>query len=472
MTLRRKLLIALGVVDALAAAALGVAWWQASSLLGEFRAGAKGEVVAAVSPELRRPPRRTLVQAPPAAGAQTILVIGSDHRKAGQEGARSDTTMLVRVDPDRKQIRLLSIPRDLYVEIPGRGHDRINEAFNTGGERLVTRVVRETFGVRIDHFVEIDFRGFRKLVEDVGGIWLPVDQRYFNRNVGTWSTNYADIDLEPGYQKLDGAQALAFARYRHDDSDLYRAARQQLVVREALRQSLADRLDPLRMRRLALDFAEATTSDISSFRELWSLADAARSARVARMTVPAADTTLYGAYYLTASDAQLRSAVAWLLGTRPAKAPPARHAALAGRRVAPPVRLWPDGGRAADLLAPLHPRMRRCVPGALPPGYRWPDGAARAYAIDGHPAIALYATAGSGRALLWTFTTWQDPPTLANPSGTARVAGRTVELYSEGGTLRQVAWRVGPTRVWVTNTLRNELGRRELLALARTCAGR
>ena len=98
--------------------------------------------------------------------------------------------------------------------------------------------MRETFGVAIDHFVEVDFRGFRQLVDDLGGLWLPVDQRYFNENVGTFATNYANIDLQPGYQKLTGEQALAFARYRHDDSDLYRAARQQLVLREALRQTL------------------------------------------------------------------------------------------------------------------------------------------------------------------------------------------------------------------------------------------
>jgi polyisoprenyl-teichoic acid--peptidoglycan teichoic acid transferase len=478
MSRRRKLLAALGVVAALAAAALGVAWWQASTLLGQLRAGDKAKVVEAVQPELHRKPRRTLVRAPPEAHAQTILLIGSDHRWTGQNGARSDTVMLVRVDPKRHLIRLLSIPRDLYVAIPGHGHDRVNEAFDKGGEKLLTRTVREALGLRIDHFVEVDFRGFRRLVDDLDGIWVPVDQRYFNRNVGTFETNYADIDLEPGYQKLNGTQALAFARYRHDDSDLYRAARQQLVLREALHQTFAHPFDLLRLRQLARDFAQATTSDISSFGEVWSLAQAVRDARgIVRTTVAGEDVVLYGADYLQATEAQLKDAVARLLGAGQAVAPTPKPPAPkpptpkppAPKAAPQPVRLLSDGGQAGQLLAGLVPRMRRCVPRQLPPGYRWPEGAARSYVLDGHPAIALYATAGSGRSALWTFTTWQEPPTLEGPSETRTVGGRELELYRDSGTLRQVAWRVGATRVWLTNTLRNDLGARQMLALARSC---
>src|SRR5207237_1394785 len=144
--------------------------------------------------------------------AQTILLIGSDRRWTGGNGARSDTIMLARLEPTQRRIALLSIPRDLYVAIPRHGHDRINMAFRYGGERLLPRVVRETFGIEIDHFVEIDFHGFKDVVDRLGGVYLPIDQRYFNRNLGTAQTNYAAIDLQPGYQKLDGQQALAFAR--------------------------------------------------------------------------------------------------------------------------------------------------------------------------------------------------------------------------------------------------------------------
>jgi LCP family protein required for cell wall assembly len=464
---RRTLAIAVGVILGVAATILGVAWWQASAILDELRAGDKARVVDAVSPELHRRPKRALVAPPVDTQARTILLIGSDQRWTGQNGARSDTVILVRVDPTRHRVALLSIPRDLYVEIPGHGHDRINEAFHKGGERLLTRVVRDTFGIPIDHFVEIDFGGFQQLVKHLGGIWLPVDQRYFNRNVGTFSTNYADIDVQPGYQKLSGTQALAFARYRHDDSDVYRAARQQLVIREALRQAFADKLDVLRIRRLAQDFARATTSDISSFATVWSLANAVQGARVQRLTVDGADVVYYGADYLEASESQLKETVRRWLGIRTGVAVPGGHTAVGPP---PAVQLQPDGGRAASLLDPLVPGMRRCVPTGLPAGYWWPDGAARSYVLEGHPAIALYATAGSGRSALWSFTTWEDPPILRDPTSTRTLGGSELELWADSGSLRQVAWRVGATRVWLTNTLRNELSPRQMLALAANCA--
>jgi LCP family protein required for cell wall assembly len=482
MRLRRKLLIGFGVAAAavivVAGAVAAVAWWEARSVVAELHAGAKGKVVAEVLPELKRMPIRTLVPAPPEAGAQTILLIGSDRRSGTerQVGARSDTTIVLRVDPKRHRLALLSIPRDLYVAIPGHGHDRINMAYELGGEKLLTRTVRETLGIRIDHFVEVDFRGFRKIVHDLGGLWLPVDQRYFNRNVGTAETNYSSIDLLPGYQKLNGAQALAYARYRHDDSDLYRAARQQLVIRDAVHQSLAHPLDFLRMLRLARDFAAATTSDIDSVRQLWGLANVVRSARVDRLTIDVADTTLYGADYLIADESQLKAAVRRLYGIHGRAGATARTVAAASRAgaaAAPRTQLYADGGRAQALLRPLAAGMRLCVPTALPPGYGWPyEHAARWYPLDGHPAIALYASAGSGRSVLWMFTTWRDPPVLAHPTGTVKAGGRTLELYTDSGRLRQIAWQVGPTRVWLTNTLRNDLTNAEMLALAKSCRGR
>src|SRR5689334_23934499 len=128
--MKRRLLIGipLGLV-ALAAAAAGVAYWQASSALDQLHAGAKGPVVRAVQPELHRAPAHPVVKLPPEPSAQTILLIGSNHRWRSGDGARSDTVMLVRIQPHRHRIALLSIPRDLYVAIPGHGHDRINMAF-------------------------------------------------------------------------------------------------------------------------------------------------------------------------------------------------------------------------------------------------------------------------------------------------------------------------------------------------------
>jgi len=468
---RRIVLIVLAALVVIAAAIAGVTYWQASAILGQLHAGPKEKVVKAVEHELHRPPTHRLVALPKEPSAQTILLIGSDRRWTGGDGARSDTILLVRIQPARRRIALLSIPRDLYVAVPGHGHDRINMAYHYGGERLLTRVVRDTFGVTIDHFVEIDFHGFKDLIADLGGIYIPVDQRYFNRNVGTAETNYANIDLQPGYQKLDAQQALAFARYRHDDDDFVRAARQQLVLRTVAHDALADHWNPFRVRRLALAVAKATTSDISSLGEVYSLARAVfetPSSRIVRMTVEAGDLVLYGAYYLSAGRPELESTVRSWLGTARTAA---RHHPLAARQAptpAPP-QLLDDGGRGKALLAGTHTRIRTCAPTALPAGFRWPDGAARAYALAGHPAVALYATAGSGDSVLWTYTTWRDAPILRSPSATLRRGGRTYDLYTEQGKLRQVAWTIGATQVWITNTLRDELTNAQLLALARSC---
>jgi LCP family protein required for cell wall assembly len=413
------------------------------------------------------------VRLPPEPSAQTILLIGSDHRWSGAVGARSDTIMLARIEPKRHRIALLSIPRDLYVAIPGHGHDRINMAFEEGGERLLTRVVRDTLGVEIDHFVEVDFRGFKDVVSDLGGIWFPVDQRYYNKNVGTAATNYSDIDLQPGYQKLDGEQALAFARYRHDDSDFVRAARQQLLLRTVAQDALGDKWDILRVRKLAFAIAKATTSDISGLGTVLSLARAVHdtpSRNVVRLTVTASDLVLYGADYVASSPAQLRATVRSWLGVSSAKHRPAKTTTPRRPTKAAPLPTLPsDGGRGASLVRSAANGIRTCTPTVLPPGFWWPSGASRAYAIAGHPAIALYATAGSGDSVLWMFTTWQDPPILDSPTATVHRAGRTYDVYTDAGHVHQIAWRVGATRAWITNTLRDTLTNPQMLALAASC---
>jgi LCP family protein required for cell wall assembly len=166
----------------------------------------------------------------------TALVIGYD-RRAGAEaeinGARSDTVMLLRADPELKAVTTLSFPRDLWVEIhcPGRGsfQGRINEAYSNCGAPGTLETVRNLTGIPINYLVTVNFRGFKQVVSRLGGVWLDVDRRYFNDNSSGYF--YATIDLQPGYQKLNGQQALDYVRYRHTDSDLFRLARQQAFVR-------------------------------------------------------------------------------------------------------------------------------------------------------------------------------------------------------------------------------------------------
>jgi LCP family protein required for cell wall assembly len=462
----------------LAAAAAGVAYWQARSIVGELQAGPKHVEVARARRQLQVEPKHHLVapKVEEAKGEQTILIIGSDHRwQTPKNAVHSDTIILARVDATHHRISLLSIPRDLYVPIAGQGQDRINEAFTLGGAGLLIKTVREVFGVKIDHFVEVNFAGFRKLVDSVSGIYLPIDQRYLNTNVGTSETNYSNIDLQPGYQLLNGTDALEFARFRHTDSDFYRAARQQLFLRAVLAKVTTFTPNLVALRDRADAFAKATTSDISSLSELWWLFRAVHetsASHLTRTTLQAQDLVLYGAFYLSASDAERATAVHALYAVPAATAKPTPSSttpAVTTPPTPPPVALVPDGGTGARLLQP-QVRIRRCAPTELPSGYWWPsEEPVRSYVLAGHPAIAAYATAGSGRSVLYTFTTWQDPPALDSPTTTVRHDGHSYDVWTEGGHIRQIAWQIGPTRVWITNTLLDELSNPQMIGLAASC---
>jgi LCP family protein required for cell wall assembly len=219
----------------------------ASGLAGGAYLYVDEDVVAQVRPrekEVREASKR--LDIPVADEPAVALVVGYDKR-AGihrAETPRSDTIMLVRADPHTKSISLLSFPRDLLVDIhcPGRpvSRQRINAAYSECGVTGTLETVRKLIGVPVNYLVTVNFRGFKKLVARVGGVWVDVDRRYFNDNSGY--EQFAKIDLQPGYQKLNGSDSLDFVRYRHTDSDLTRVARQQLFVhsfRDALTTSFS-----------------------------------------------------------------------------------------------------------------------------------------------------------------------------------------------------------------------------------------
>ena len=169
---------------------------------------------------------------PEAGKPANALIIGYDHRPGdGNSPSRSDTVMLIRADPDTNTMSLLSFPRDLIVN--GRCPDgrtytgRINEAYSYCGASGTLETVRSLTGLPIHYLITVNFQGFRDVVNQLGGVWMDVDRRYYNPHGGV----YATINLWPGYQKLVGWQALDFVRYRHTDSDLFRLARQQLFVK-------------------------------------------------------------------------------------------------------------------------------------------------------------------------------------------------------------------------------------------------
>ncbi len=189
--------------------------------------------VAAETPAVKRAAKQLDVALP---GQPAVaLVIGYDHRAGDGNNAsgRSDTLMLVRADPESDSISLLSFPRDMQVEIrcPGGSAsvDRIANAYSFCGPQGSLQTVKALTGVPVNYLITVNFRGFRQIVDKLGGAWIDVDRRYFNDRGGPFG--YATIDLQPGYRQLTGRQALDYVRYRHTDSDLYRVARQQQFVK-------------------------------------------------------------------------------------------------------------------------------------------------------------------------------------------------------------------------------------------------
>ena len=196
--------------------------------------------------------QQTQARLDPPKSAAIALVLGYDHRAGdGNSPSRSDTMMLIRADPATNTISLLSFPRDLLVPLycpaKGGGPDvaqgtgRINSAYAYCGLGGALETVRHLTNLPINYLIPINFLGFIGVVNKLGGVWLDVDRRYYNKNVGTSATDFANINLQPGYQHLTGKQALDFVRFRHTDSDLYRLARQQLFV-GAARQQVAKSL--------------------------------------------------------------------------------------------------------------------------------------------------------------------------------------------------------------------------------------
>ena len=249
---------------------------------------------------------------------QTILILGSDKRPTDDTG-RSDTTILLRVDPDRETLNLLSIPRDLKVNIPGAGVDKFNAAYSYGGPPLTLKTVKQLTGLPVNHVVNVNFNGFADAVDAIGCVFIDVDRRYFVSEESEYSA--IDPPIEPGYQKLCGFKALQYVRFRLDDTDLVRSARQQDFVREA-----RQKISPARLlldtdyRFELLDvFGKYTTSDDGlkdpiEVLELMKTFLAARNAGLNEVHFPA-DLGDGTSGYVTATSEGIGNAVDEFLGT-------------------------------------------------------------------------------------------------------------------------------------------------------------
>ena len=158
----------------------------------------------------------------------TFMIMGVDERT--DDVGRSDTLMVVTIDPAKNEAALLSIPRDTRVAIPRRGYDKINAAYAYGGEELTQATVEDFLGIRIDHYIIINTHAFQKIVDAIGGIDIDVEKRMYYED--PWDDDGGlIIDLRPGMQHMDGKTAVTYVRYRDEEGDIGRVRRQQKFMK-------------------------------------------------------------------------------------------------------------------------------------------------------------------------------------------------------------------------------------------------
>ncbi len=447
---------------------------------------------------------------------QTILAVGSDHRFGEPfNAAHTDTMMLIRMDPNSSTINVLSIPRDLKVQIPERAglvDDKLNAAYSVGGPNLLVKVIQQNVfpELQVNHIVDVNFGGFEQLVNAIGCVYTDVDHRYYNN---TAVTDYSSIDIQPGYQKLCGPNALAFVRFRHSDSDIVRNARQQDFVRWAKDGYSQDQLISNRNKLVSI-FGQHTQTDpdlhtTDGLINLFNLVAFMDGHTIKQIPFPAqllpcnsgpvttgaggGNATQTPCYVSADTSAEQRAFTALMTPTvsKPPttgtpSAAPARPGASApapppsdvttnvadGKTQAAALR---DAGMPVYYPRVITPAAQYCTDGsnACPVQTSSSGTYPRAYVIrdqQGNPHSAyrmtLVINPDLGEYYGVQGTTWQDAPLLRSPTSRQTVNGRQLLLYSNGGKLSVVAWRTGSAVYWVSNTLTNTISNKQMVEIA------
>ncbi|HLZ27739.1 MAG TPA: LCP family protein [Chloroflexota bacterium] len=196
---------------------------------------------------------------------ESVLILGSDARpdeiKQGVVG-RTDTLLLLVADRATPRLAMLSVPRDLWVTIPGYGQERINAAFEFGGSQTAKQTVSNLLGQRVDRYALIGLQGVRDVVDAVGGVDITVAQAIHDDTYPTDDYGIQTVDIPAGRQHMDGDTALKYARTRHQDSDFARIARQQQVA-AAVRTALLSPTNWPRIPAVAAAVRQSIQTDLS-----------------------------------------------------------------------------------------------------------------------------------------------------------------------------------------------------------------
>ena len=427
------------------------------------------------------------VLAPTSRGTpQTLLLVGDDRRPPPKNNPtgfvvpHSNEMLLVRIDPSKPTISMLSIPRELQVRIEPPGAlpvvNRINAAYTIGGIQLMTETIKRVLGVSVNHVFVVTFPKFKRAVNEMGCVYMTVDRRYHHVNE-PGGEQYFEINLQPGYQRLCGKQALEFVANRHEDTSLTRDARDQRFLLEVKSQYGATLFE--NREKFERILGRTVETDLHGSGQVLDLLDLLVESQGKPVRQAHFQANLLPSYD-TATPQQIHESVqSFLTGTAPIPkhklskavraARPRPHAKKAlGLALSPtPTSALAKARSAAPNLpfALEYPRSRRTYAGAVPDALRLYDirdqhghlHPSYAIVIDGEPLGEFYDVQG---------TTWTDPPLLSNPSQTVHIGSRTYELFYAGEQIRTIAWREGNAAYWIQNTLTNSVQPREMLAMA------
>jgi LCP family protein required for cell wall assembly len=467
---KRFLIGALVIVLASASATAVAAWHEVDKVVAAFQHTAHIKGIEGV------------IDPAQAGKPQTILLIGSDKRSKNAIDVRtgayaenhpsSDTMILMRLDPAKGATALLSLPRDLKVDIPGHGIAKLNASYAIGGARLTVRTIKALTHIHINHVINVDFHGFAKAVNALGCIYVDVDRHYYNQ-----SNLYAKIDVPAGYQRLCGQNALSYVRYRHTDTDIVRSARQQDFLREIKQQVSAFGLLSKSDQLLHI-FSHYTSSDLNSRSAILRLlklaiASAGQPIREVHFAAKLGPSYVYARQSVIRRTVQQFLAVQQSTGARgSASRTTAGHKKRRFHRVAGLANVATLGRQEALNAINQHVHVFPVYyPTRLTLASSFADQP-RVYSIDtrdGHhyPAYRMVFSAGYiGQYFGLQGTSWQTPPILNGPHESHTIHGRQYDYYWDGTRLRLVAWHSRGAVYWISNTLLLTLSNKQMTAIA------
>jgi LCP family protein required for cell wall assembly len=438
---------------------------------------------------------------PAAGGPETLLLVGDDTRRGfkyyrGSVPDLANEMLLVRLDPSKPYISMMSIPRELMatiynasgqlVYVNNQPQNRLNSALSQGnlsqGIRALLSTIQHDLGLSINHVIVATFASFERAVDEMGCVYSTVDQRYYNDNIGTPETNYQSINLQPGYQRLCGQQAEEFVSYRHTDTSLVRDARDQSFLLDVKKQYGPTLIDNASKFLHIFGKAVQTDPGLQSTNEIINLLGtlaqvAGDPVRQVQFQVTLQPTGANPCSCDTATLQQITDSVhAFLYGGSPIpkQSVAAQAHAVQSKHVAArlPLTPTPSSALAQARAAALKLAFPLEYPQVEDRGGSVQSPYLRSYTIDApggteYPVyVGVFYAGQLGAYYDVQGMTWTTAPQFDSPDQTVSVNGRTYYLYYDSTNLRMVAWYEHGAVYWVRNSLSNTLPNGEMLAIA------